>query len=76
MTISLVFLAMTALDFVYAEWAKACADRRPMAASLYAALLILLAGYVTRSYVEDAWMLIPACLGAFAGTWLSVRFVK
>lgn len=72
----LVFVAMTALDFVYAEYTKAAADRRIWSASIYAAVLIALTSFVTSSYVNDAWLVAPAVLGAFFGTWLSIRFGK
>lgn len=72
----LVFVAMTALDFVYAEWGKAVAERRSLWASGNAAVLILLSGFVTRSYVEDWTLLSAAACGAWLGTWLSIRFGK
>jgi uncharacterized membrane protein YfcA len=69
----LVFAAMTALDFVFAEYTRATADRHAIKASLWASTIIVLTGFVTTSYVENHWLMIPAAIGAFAGTWLSVR---
>lgn len=76
MSYILVFLAMVGVDFAYAEWAKACADRRTFWASSMAAVMIVLSGYVTTNYVSNPWMLVSAALGAFAGTWLSMKFGK
>jgi hypothetical protein len=68
-----VCAAMTALDFVFAEYTRATADSRAVKAAAWAAAIILLTGFVTTAYVGNIWLLIPASLGAFAGTWLSVR---
>ncbi len=70
----LVFVAMFALDFVYAEYTKAAADRKAAAASHYATMLILLTGFVTSSYVSNLWYLIPAASGAWLGTYASMRW--
>lgn len=69
----LVFFAIAGLDFVYAEYTKATAGRKPLPASLLAGLIILLSGFVTTSHVDNKWLLLPAAAGAFVGTWLSVR---
>lgn len=66
-------VAMFFLDFVYAEYTKAIGDRRPVVASSWASVLILLTGIVTTTYVGDPWMLAPISVGAFAGTYVSVK---
>jgi len=76
MNYALVFAAMTILDFVWAEYTKAVAERRTIMASALSSALILLSGFVAISYVGDHEMLAPAAIGAFSGTWLSMRFGK
>jgi hypothetical protein len=36
--------------------------------------LICCGAFVTVAYVQDRWQLIPASVGAFVGTYLSVRY--
>lgn len=72
----LVFLGMTALDICYTQYVKDTADRKAFSASNWAAVLILVSGFVTTSYVADPWLLIPAAFGAFAGTWISIKYLK
>lgn len=67
---------MTALDFTYAEYTKAAAERRLYPACGWAVVLYLLGGFVAINYIGNHWMLIPAAFGAFAGTWLSIKFGK
>lgn len=68
-----VFAATFVLDIVWARYATAVTDRRRLAASVLAALIILIGGYTTINYVNDAWMLLPAMAGAFAGTYVGIK---
>lgn len=70
-----VFFAMAALDIVYALYVIYTAGRDALPAGLLAAVLILISGYVTRAYVGDKRMLVPAGFGAFVGTWLAITFI-
>lgn len=69
-----VFLALFATDFVYARYNIASTTGRAVAASHYAALIILLGGFGIVSYTQDHLLLIPAALGAWAGTFCAVHF--
>lgn len=68
-----VFLALFLLDFVWAKYTYAMTARQPGRASAYAALVILFSGSAAIGYTTDPWMLVPAMLGAFAGTYVAVR---
>lgn len=72
----LVFIAMAGVDFLYAEYTKAAADRRTYWASGMAALMIAFNAYVVTMYVGNWLMLIPTAAGAFVGTFISIRFLK
>lgn len=68
----LVFLAYVALDFVFAKYVSATAEARGGAASSWSTGIVAFSGYITISYVSNPWLLIPAGLGAFVGTYLGV----
>jgi len=70
-----VVAAMTCLDLVFAFYVIQTAEKAAYAAGALAAAIIVLSGFVTRAYVDDKRMLIPAALGAFLGTFLAVRIV-
>jgi lipid-A-disaccharide synthase-like uncharacterized protein len=72
----LVFVAMFAMDFVWARYTHAIAEHRAMPASFWAVAILGFSGYVTTSYVKDPWMLIPAGVGAFMGTWAAIWWAK
>lgn len=67
-----VFAAVFALDWVWAKYMRAVADRVRVTASLHAALIIGLTVVSTTSWINDWVLAIPAMAGAAAGTWYSV----
>ena len=71
-----VFVAMFALDFVWARYTYAMTDKRAVAAGVYAVGILLFAGTAQIGYTADLWLLFPAGLGAFAGTFLAVHQSK
>jgi hypothetical protein len=73
MIAALSFLAMIAVDIMWARYIMAAADRRAGSAALYSGGIVLGGAAVTLAYVDSPWNLIPACLGAVAGTYWTVR---
>lgn len=69
----LVFIALFVLDFVWARYTIAIQRKAALAASHYAAMIIALAGFAQISYTGNPWLLIPATLGAAAGTWSAMK---
>ena len=69
----LAFAAMIAVDVMWAKYILAASDRQALPAACWSAGIVLGGAVVTLAYVESAWNLIPACAGAFAGTWWTVR---
>jgi hypothetical protein len=69
-----VFVALAVLDFVWARYTMAITDKRALAAGGYAIVILALGGFSVISYTTDHWLLIPACSGAFVGTYFAVWF--
>jgi hypothetical protein len=69
----IVFVALFALDLVWARYTSAITDRRRMLAGVYASAIIALSGYAAINYVNDPWMLLPAMAGAFFGTIVGIK---
>lgn len=68
-----VFGATFALDFVWAYYTKALHERAEWRAAWWAAGIMILGGVAQFGYVNEPVLLIPAALGAFAGTLIAVR---
>lgn len=69
----LVFGAFFALDFVWAYYTKAVTERLEWRAAWWAVGITILSGIGQIGYVNDPALLIPAGLGAFAGTFAAIR---
>lgn len=68
-----VFLAVAVADWLWSQWIASVGDKHAVMAGAYSAAIVLVGAYVTCSYMKDRVYLIPAVLGAFVGTYLSVR---
>jgi len=72
----IVFFCMFSLDFLWPFYMRACERSAPARAGLWALALLVASSMTTISYTRDPWMVIPAGLGAFCGTWLSLLWKK
>jgi hypothetical protein len=72
MTYIITFFAVFFTDIVNTYYIKAIAEDKPLVASLLAALVMLIYSIALISFVNDNLMLIPALLGAFAGTYVAM----
>lgn len=70
----LVFFSMFVVDVLYAVYLKSIENNRPVFASMMATIVFFVASIATIGYVDNHWLLIPACLGAFAGTYVGVKY--
>ena len=68
-----VFICMGITDYLYTKWMQCVTAHNRIGAGIYAALLIFMTSIVTKSYVENMYMVIPAMLGAFVGTVAAIR---
>lgn len=67
---------MTAVDFLYAEYTKGIRDFRTIYASTMAMMMLGANALVVSLYVHNPYTIAAAALGAFFGTYLSMRFFK
>jgi hypothetical protein len=75
-TAALAFFAMLGLDFVWAKYTLHLARINPVRASVAAAMIVPLNAIVTIAYVDQWSMAIWAALGAFVGTFISLKTEK
>lgn len=67
------FVLMAVLDYVWAYYQRAINLRFPGRAAQLSATIIVLNALVVLSYADNPWMIVPAAVGAFVGTYFSVR---
>ena len=68
-----VFSAVAGADLVWTMYNKAVERHSANEAGLLSVCIYALGGITAIEYIKDNWMLVPALLGAFVGTWLGVR---
>ena len=67
-----VFTVAAANDVVWTRYIAAVGARKAAPAGMWAMGTLLLGAFGIVSYTADHWALIPAALGCFAGTYLTV----
>lgn len=67
-----IFVATGISDFIWAKYMASIADKSALVAANWSVLVIALGAFIVVSYVEDKRLILPACLGAWIGTYLAV----
>jgi len=70
------FLAVFATDLLYVYFVKSIQQDQPLSAGLWSMVVTLTASIAVINYTEDHYAIIPALLGAFAGTWVGMKIKK
>lgn len=69
----LVFAVTTLSDVFWAIYIRRVSERKMLAAASISSLIVLFAGFAAIEYVGNNWYLIPAMLGAFVGTFFTLK---
>jgi uncharacterized membrane protein YfcA len=69
----LTFFALFFTDVFYTYYLRAVNENRVYASSIWAVIVFLIASVAVINYTTDHWLLIPACLGAFCGTFVGIK---
>ena len=70
-TALVVFIFMILTDYCWGVYIKALSESKILKASIYSAFIVVAGSVTAINYVDNHWMIIPAALGAFVGTYLS-----
>lgn len=69
-----VSVGMIILDFVWGRYVHVMAHGSSIIASNYAVLITIVSGFVTVAFVHNNWLLIPAAVGAWIGTYAAKKW--
>ena len=67
------FLAVTVVDIFYTYYLKAVTENAPTRAGIWGAVFWLIGSIAVIEYTADHMLLIPACIGAFVGTYIGMK---
>ncbi len=68
----LIFFATALSDLVWTMWILHTTSLNRWRSSAYSSAIILLGGLTVVSYVSDKRLLVPAAIGAFVGTFITL----
>ena len=71
-----VFLGYTAMDALYTAYTLAIVNKNKLAAANVGALMYLLVGIGTFSYVNNWLYIFPMAMGGWLGTYASLTYVE
>lgn len=72
----LVFLAMTIADICWTLYFIKIDERKSVAAGIWGSAIYLCGAFGVMSYTQDKTLIIPAIIGSFVGTYLTVEYKK
>ena len=72
----LVFIATVILDWIWAMYIIHTSKKNAFRASILSTLIVCIGSFVTLAYIHDWRAIIAAALGAFIGTFLSIKLSK
>ncbi len=70
------FFALFFTDVFYTYYLRAIQNDEALKSSIWAVVVFFIASIAVINYTNDHMMLIPACLGAFCGTWVGMKLRK
>lgn len=70
----LAFFGLIVLDLCWALYTSNVQNKNAVGAASWALALYVIGAFVTIGWMHNHWLLIPACLGSFAGTFIGVKW--
>lgn len=70
----IVFLAAFVTDICWAFYVNRVKEGKALSSGIWAVFLFLTGSVATTAYVTNPWYLVPAAVGAFAGTVITVWY--
>ena len=70
------FFAVFFTDIFYTYYLRAVQEEQTMKASLWASIVFIIACVAVINYTTNYWLLIPAGVGAFCGTYVGMILRK
>jgi len=72
----ITFIAVTAVDIFYTYYIKSINENRAVVAGIWGSIVWLVGSIAVIEYTSNHWLLIPACMGAFFGTFIGIKLRK
>lgn len=64
------------IDVLWAVYISEIAKNKPLSSAMAGSFIYLLGALITIAYVSNPWMIVPAVIGGFFGTYFTVKINK
>lgn len=67
------FVLVFSINVLYTRYLKAVSNNTILTASFWASSINIVAALASINYNKNHWLIIPSCIGAFVGTYVSLK---
>lgn len=71
----IIFLALFLTDIIWALYIRWSAKGLAFRAATLSILIYVFGAFTFAEFIKDAWVLIPASMGCFAGTYATIKWL-
>jgi multidrug transporter EmrE-like cation transporter len=71
----IIFLALFFTDIIWALYIRWSAQGRALRAGIASIFIYVVGAFTFGEFIKDAWILIPAGLGCFVGTYTTIKYL-
>lgn len=68
-----LFLALFAASVFYTNYLQALEHEKASLAAFWSVLVTVMGSVAVVEIIEERYMIIPAAIGSFVGTWLAIK---
>jgi hypothetical protein len=69
----ITFVAVFVVDIFYTYYLKSVNENKALKAGFWGAVVWFIGSIAVIEYTANHWLLIPACIGAFFGTYVGIK---
>ncbi|MDD5625704.1 MAG: hypothetical protein PHG83_00885 [Patescibacteria group bacterium] len=73
-TALLVFFSVAIADILWVFYIRRISQGKALSSAAFGSIIWLLSAFVVISYIKDLKQIIPATLGSFIGTYITVKY--
>ncbi len=70
-----IFIALFFTDIIWALYIRWSASGKAVKAAILSVLIYIIGAFTFAEFIKDTWVLIPASIGCFAGTYVTIKWL-
>lgn len=72
---AIIFLALLITDIIWALYIRWSAQGRAHRAGIASIFIYIIGAFTFAEFIKDAWVLVPAGLGCYCGTYATIKWL-